>query len=68
MEKETFWTLLRDSVLIQGIVTLVLVCVICYLTVTGQEIPDLVVNLAGLVIGFWFGSKVEQSVIRSRGV
>lgn len=58
----TFWTLLRDSVIIQGIVTLACVGTIIYLAVTGQPIPELLQTVTTLVIGFWFGSKVEHAI------
>jgi hypothetical protein len=54
----TFWDVLADSVILQGILTLGVVGCVCYLAVTGQPIPDLLVNIAGVIVGFWFGSKV----------
>jgi hypothetical protein len=52
---------LLESTIVQALVTLVLVGVICYLAVTGQAIPDLLVNITTLIIGFWFGTKGVQA-------
>lgn len=46
-----------ESTVIQGLVTLVLVGVVGYLSVVGQPIPDLLTNALMIVLGFWFGSK-----------
>lgn len=54
-----FWALLKESVIVQSIVTLVLVGVIGYLSVEGRlaELPKEFWMVAGTVIGHWFGSK-----------
>lgn len=56
-----FWDLLADSVIVQGILTLGVVSCVCYLAVTGQPIPDLLTNITGIIVGFWFGSKVTHA-------
>ncbi len=52
--------LLRESTLIQGSVTLAMVTVICYATVTGVDVGKDFWAVFGLIIGFWFGSKSQQ--------
>jgi hypothetical protein len=52
-----FWDLFAQSVIVQSVLALVMVGVICYLAVTGQEIPEVLVNAVMLILGFYFGSK-----------
>jgi len=40
-----FWQLLEQSVIVQALVTLSLVSAVVFLTVTGQEVPDALLNL-----------------------
>ena len=49
--------LLLESTLIQGLVTLILVCVVAYINVTGGVVSDELIQALFTVIGFWFGSK-----------
>jgi len=55
-----FWDLVERSIVFQGLITIALIAVVIYLTVTGQEVPDLIEALTLLVVGFYFGSKVEN--------
>jgi hypothetical protein len=50
--------LFLNSTIVQGLVTLVLVCTVAYLCVTGQEVPDILTQALFMVLGFWFGSKL----------
>jgi len=54
----TFWDLLQESVIVQAVITLLVVGAVIYLSVTGQEVPELLSNITGLVVGFYFGSKL----------
>ena len=58
----TFWRLLEESVIIQGTITLAMVLAVIYLSVTGQECPDVLSSSTALALGFYFGSKSEQIV------
>ncbi len=49
-----------ESSLIQGILALMVMTAIIYMAVTGQQIPDVLGNIAALVVGFYFGQKVQQ--------
>jgi len=60
-----FWELLERSVIIQGIITVALIGTVIYLVSTGQEVPDLISSLTLLVVGFYFGSKVENVATRN---
>lgn len=59
-----FWELVKSSVIVQGLVTLVLVLTTCYLYATSQPVPESLLSLDGLVIGFFFGSKAQQVATR----
>ena len=61
-----FWELLRDSIIVQSLVTACLVATFCYLVATGHEVTDAFANLLMLVLGFWFGTKVEHTIAQHR--
>ncbi len=58
----TFTELLRDSVIIQGVVTLALLFAVIYLACAGKDIPELLSTATSLVLGFYFGSKVQNAI------
>lgn len=60
-----FWTLLEKSVIVSGIIALGVTGSIVYLSVTGQQIPELLGNAGLLVIGFFFGAKSTDAGYRS---
>lgn len=60
-----FWKLFAESVIVQAVVTLLLIATICYMFIVGKEVPDSLVQITMLVVGFWFGSKAQQ-VINSK--
>jgi hypothetical protein len=62
MEKVTFEELLEKSVIFQGILVLGLTATACYLWVTKGTVPDALVNLLLIIVGFFFGSKVQSSI------
>lgn len=57
-----FWDLLSQSVIVQGTVTLALIATVIFLAVTGQPIPELVSSATLLTLGFYFGSKSQQTI------
>ena len=63
-----FWDLVRESVIVQSLITLILVITLCYMFATSQPIPTLLADATLLVLGFWFGSKSQQAISKSRGV
>lgn len=58
----SFWELLRESVLVQSLVTLMLIGAVVYMYTSGREVPADLVNISLLVLGFWFGSKSVMPV------
>lgn len=57
-----FWELFEQSVIVQSIITLMLVGAVVYMYVADHPVPDTLVNMCLLVLGFWFGTKVQGSV------
>jgi len=56
-----FWQLLEESVIVQALVTLALTGSVVYLTVSGQAVPDSLLNLTLVALGYYFGSKTQLS-------
>jgi len=59
-----FWKLLKESTLIQGLITLAFVGTACYLWATGQAVPQELWTANGVVLGFFFGAKTQQALHR----
>lgn len=53
--------LLRESVLVQATLAFISMAAVIYLAVTGQNIPEILVNAVMLILGFYFGSKAGFS-------
>lgn len=56
-----FVDLLKESVIFQGIITVGILTVACYLLITTGTIPAPLEQWATIIIGFFFGSKVVQA-------
>ena len=59
---DRFWDLLERSVIVQGLITLCLVVTVCVLVGMSKPIPTDLWTALALVLGFWFGSKVQNEV------
>ena len=55
-----FVDLLKTSVLLQAVITLVLLVTICIMYATKQAVPQELINFFAVILGFYFGSKVEN--------
>jgi len=55
-----FWTLFKESVILQAIITLVILATVCAMYVTRQTVPENLWSALMLILGFYFGSKVEN--------
>lgn len=62
-----FLDLLAQSVIVQGILTLMVVSVECYLFVVGRTPPPELSALVGLVVGFYFGGKLQNALHEQQG-
>jgi len=56
-----FWELLQESVIVQGLVTVALVGTLCTMFLMGRTVPDLLMQITLLVLGFWFGAKSQYA-------
>lgn len=61
-----FWNLLRESVITQALVTLVLVITVCFMAATGRAIPQLLEWSLVAVLCFYFGTKSQQLLQRNQ--
>ena len=61
----TFWTLLKESIIVQSLLTLLLWCAVVYMVVIGLPVPDILSIAATTVLGFWFGQKLN--LMKSQG-
>ncbi len=59
-----FIELLRESVLVQGIITLIVTFTISYMYVMEMVVPQELFNILLLILGFYFGGKVERQAQR----
>ena len=59
-----FWSLFKESVIVQAVIATMLLGTICYMYASGQAVPDTLVIAFGTVLGFYFGSKVQTSIMR----
>lgn len=64
---EKLLDLIRESVIVQGLITLSLVITVCYLWAAGRPVPPDLLGLLTLVVGFYFGSKVQNIINKSKG-
>lgn len=58
--KDRFWELLKESTLVQGIIGLLFAGVLAYMYCSGVPVPQELLALFGVILGFYFGGKVEQ--------
>lgn len=59
--------LLRESVLLQAIITLLAVSTMLYLYIVGRDVPPELLNIVLLIVGYYFGSKTQNALNRMRG-
>jgi hypothetical protein len=54
---DKFWELFAESLIIQGVLALMFAGVICYMYVAGMAVPQELVALVSLILGYFFGAK-----------
>lgn len=57
--------LLKESVIIQGMIVLLLFALVGYLIASGQTVPAEVWGFLGLVVGYYFGSDRKTAVVKA---
>lgn len=63
----TLLDLLRESVLTQALLTVSITLVVLYLYVAGKAAPPELLQAWFLVVGFYFGGKVQAAIMKSVG-
>jgi len=59
-----FWELFEQSVIIQGILALAFSGAIIFMYCTGKEVPQELVALVSLILGYFFGAKTSHAEAR----
>ena len=62
---DKFWELIKESVIVQGIVTIGLVGSVIYMSCAQIVVPESINTAMMLSLGFYFGSKVQHVVSRA---
>ncbi len=58
--------LLRESTLIQGTITLVCIVTMAILYLTNRQVPQTLVDVIFMIVGYYFGSKAAQRMLKGR--
>jgi hypothetical protein len=64
----TFVELLKESVIMRGILAIVVIGVASYLVIAQLPVPEWFVGLAGAITGYFFGSRPLAAVERAKEV
>ena len=65
---EKFAELLEESVIVSGLIALMCIGSVCYLAIMARPVPDVLINIAMIVVGFFFGGKVQQANTKLAGI
>ena len=57
-----FWEMFRESIILQGFLSVVLWGTAIYLMIVSQPIPDLLAAGCGAIMTFWFTNKTSRQV------
>jgi len=60
-----FWDLLERSVIFQGALVLMLAGTYCYLVAVGRVVPEALLHLLQVIVGFFFGAKAAVDRTRA---
>lgn len=59
--RDKFIDLWKSSALVQGLMALSCTATIIYLSVVGQDVPEVLVGIVMTVVGYYFGAKNRTS-------
>jgi hypothetical protein len=62
----TFVELLKESVIMRGVLAVIVIGVSSYLVIVAFPVPEWYVALAGGIIGYFFGSRPDAAVQRAQ--
>jgi hypothetical protein len=60
----TFVELLERSVIFQGALVLMIAGTYCYMVATSQQVPEALLHLLEVMVGFFFGAKAAVNTTR----
>ncbi len=60
--KPTFWSLLKESIIVQSCITLAVIGVDLYLYIVRGSLPQGLDSLTYIVVSFWMGTKAQHAV------
>ena len=67
----TFYSLLKESVILQSFLTILIWGVIAYQIITGVEVSQEMLTVGKVILGFYFGSKaqyyIDHQMMRMKG-
>lgn len=56
-----FWKLFKESTIMQALLAVMYSGAIIYLLIEGRAVPELLINVLMLIVGFYFGTKVPYA-------
>lgn len=62
---DRFWDYLAQSIIVQALITVIVVLTLCYMFLAGRDVPESLIGMAMLILGFWFGTK-SQKIVATR--
>jgi len=62
-----FWELFAESVILQAILAIMFGGTVCYMYLTGMEVPDTLIALLSAIVGFYFGGKTQIAAAKKVG-
>ena len=63
---DELYELLKESVIFQGVLVIMVSGTTCWLYVSGQDVPSELLMIFSTVVGFFFGGKVPRTMMRVR--
>lgn len=64
---QTFWTLLAESTIVQGLLTLGLWILVGIMAYQGKPLPEILIWGSSATLGFWFGTKSQRVKLNHQG-
>ena len=61
-----FWTLFRESVIMQAVLSTVVTITVCIMYVMYREVPMELVSAWMLILGFFFGTKIQHAIEKNQ--
>ncbi len=60
-----FWELFAESVIVQAFLSILFAGTLCYMYIVQIPVPQELVALLGIIIGFFFGGKVQIAAVKA---